>query len=293
MWPVESKQKTHKIEMLNLNLQHVFFGNRPSANGAGAFSILVPEGTAGNGNSSSSSSSSGSQGTAVFERIRDPTEDDGANGGYDLGNIWFNTVDNRTFMCVSLGSAGGQKAVWVEISGRSQNGAGVQPSSSVARVHKWILRDEKPVGSNGGTFVADAWQTRSFNTIAGSESDKVMLQAGGNLSLAPGEYELHVKASVKKAGSNQLRLHNVTLDSTVAYGMVFQQSSEDTVTAELSSLFSVAGDAPQVFQIQHKGSQTQPNDGFGEAAGFGAEVFAELSISHTEMVAAAANNDLS
>lgn len=141
-----------------------------------------------------------------------------------------------------------------------------------------ILRDEKPQSTNGGTFVAGAWQQRDLNVKYGDPDSYVTL-ASNQFTLAGGSYLLR---AIVPGGSginvHQTRLYNVTLGTTAVYGTVVH-SGTGAAMMDHSFITALLGHTtPTTFEIQHRCATTITNTGFGFAANFGTEVYTTVEI---------------
>lgn len=143
------------------------------------------------------------------------------------------------------------------------------------------VTDQKPSGTQGGTFTTGAWQTRVLNTS--STSPAWFALASNQITLQAGTYHLSASAPAYRTNEHQSRLQNITAATTVTPG-----SSEDAVDANnrsatrslISADFTIV--AATIFEIQHQGSATQNNNGFGLASGFGInEVYTIVNIQKT------------
>lgn len=137
-----------------------------------------------------------------------------------------------------------------------------------------LIRDEKTVGTNGGTFTSGAWQTRDLNVKAADAANFVTLSSS-QITLAAGTYRVRASAPAYEVGGHQVRWQNVSDGVTVAIG-----TSENTAGVQTRSVvaarFTIS--ASKTFALQHQGAATRSSDGFGVAAGFGTEVYSEAEL---------------
>ena len=137
-----------------------------------------------------------------------------------------------------------------------------------------LIRDEKTVGTDGGTFTSGAWQTRDLNVKATDASNFATLSSN-QITLAAGTYRLRASAPAWEVSLHQARWQNVSDGVTVALG-----TSENTAGVQTRSIvaarFTIS--SGKTFELQHQGLATRSTDGFGVAAGFDTEVYSEVEL---------------
>ncbi len=137
-----------------------------------------------------------------------------------------------------------------------------------------LIRDEKTVNTDGGTFTSGAWQTRDLN-IKAADADNFVTLSSNQITLAAGTYRLQASAPAYEVGSHQVRWQNVSDGVTVAVG-----TAENSAGAQTRSLiaarFTIS--ASETFELQQQGFATRSTDGLGVAAGFGTEVYAQVEL---------------
>ncbi len=136
------------------------------------------------------------------------------------------------------------------------------------------IRDEKPVGTNGGTFTSGEWVTRSLNTLD-SNIPEVSLTSN-QITLPSGKYKITASAPVNAVQLNQLKLYNITDSTDILFGQISDVSSTIQVSALLSGCFIING--TKILELQHKCQTTRLTTGLGEAAGFGPEIYSIVDI---------------
>lgn len=135
----------------------------------------------------------------------------------------------------------------------------------------WVVKDQKSLGTNGGTFNSGSWETRQLNTISGStgDADVTLDDFNDRLTLTSGTYMIQVHAPAVNVGAHRVRLQNITLGTTAIIGISSNATINNaTSIATLSGVVVVDGPANETFEVQHQGSTTQINTGFGIANGF-------------------------
>lgn len=146
----------------------------------------------------------------------------------------------------------------------------------------WFLSDEKAEGTDGGTFALGAWRTRDLQTLrkATSTGTEVALNnagAGPGIVLATGTYLVQFFATANGVEQSQARFQNVTDASTELTGMSCKIQKIPIEKALVMGLVAVSG-GPKTYELQHQGSATEVDEGFGVAGGFATEVYTAGSI---------------
>lgn len=158
------------------------------------------------------------------------------------------------------------------------NGSAVLEPSGMSLANSPIrLWEQEAAGSNGGTFTANAWQTRVLNQII--SSDTTITLAENQFTIGPGIYEIWVSGPAYRVGNHQIRLQNMTDNITALWGT--STYSNTTNGSQTSSIIN--GDLYinklTTFQVQHMAQSTAANDGFGIATGFGnSEIYTVVKI---------------
>jgi hypothetical protein len=141
-----------------------------------------------------------------------------------------------------------------------------------------VMEDQKASGTDGGTFTAGAWQTRTFNT-------KVR-DPGGLITLASNQFTPAVDGWVEwsaPAGSvsdHQTRLYNVTDGAAVAYGTSELTSSANAGANRSFGCAAVA--AGKTYRIEHRCATTHNDTGMGSSNGFGGpEIYTRVQFWRT------------
>lgn len=128
------------------------------------------------------------------------------------------------------------------------------------------IREEQPQAVNGGTFTAGSWNIRTLNTIAFND-DSLASLALNTITLPAGTYEFRISAPGHRVAQHQLRLSNTT-DALIYYGTTACDSTTvEQGRSEIAGKFSTTTNAD--FVIEHRGTLTRANDGFGVAGIFG------------------------
>lgn len=138
------------------------------------------------------------------------------------------------------------------------------------------LRDIKSNGTNGGTFSAGDWRTRTVNTEVTDEIGSTL--SSNQFSLPAGTYEVDIRVPAYNVASHQARLQNIT-DSSVALG----GTSEYSAGASAQSISVIRGRftiaAQKTFEVQHQSQSSQATNGLGVPANIGtSEIYTDVMI---------------
>ena len=139
-----------------------------------------------------------------------------------------------------------------------------------------IIGDQKPNGTDGGTFASGAWRTRDLNTII---ADPFGLVAAGLLSLSsnrftlgPGTWEIFVRAPAIGVDDHELRIFNITDNSIAIKGefydcgaMIGTGGDPSLTLAMLEGIFVLTSN--KTFEIQHVCEHSRSSFGFGTCQG--------------------------
>jgi len=151
---------------------------------------------------------------------------------------------------------------------------------------EWVARDQKVVGTNGGSSTAGTWVVRTLNTLSGSNRSELSLQ-NNQITLQSGTYNVDGKVPGFRVGSHQARFYNVTDSSTALSGTTEFSDTVDNMSSQTSSRitgFVTVASGPETFEVQHFCAETHVAEGFGRASGNAgvAEVYTVLRVSKKE-----------
>jgi len=141
------------------------------------------------------------------------------------------------------------------------------------------LWEEQASGTNGGTFTAGSWVTRTLNKINPASLPWISLSAN-QFTLQPGTYLLEASAPAYEVNSHQLRLYNVTDSAVEALGTSEYEDMNYPVQNR-SSVFAVVTLAgAKTFRLEHRGWTTKTGNGLGFPANFldSAEIYTQVKI---------------
>ncbi|MBI5671126.1 MAG: hypothetical protein HZC41_24280 [Chloroflexi bacterium] len=135
-----------------------------------------------------------------------------------------------------------------------------------------LLRDEKPAGTDGGTFTAGAWQTRDLNNRVVDTGGYAAL-AANQITLAAGTYRCRIQCPAYGVNKHQARLYNLTNAATLLVGSSQRNPStgNQTIPSIIVGRFTLA--SAKVLEVQHRCETTLATTGLGIAAGFDTEIY--------------------
>jgi len=139
------------------------------------------------------------------------------------------------------------------------------------------IEDQKPQGTEGGTFTSGARRTRDLNTITSDENSIVTLNAN-QFTLQAGTYVIEASAPAFKVNKHTAFIRNVTDSVDVA---ISQAQRDDGTSSSTGQTFAVGGiviTSPKVFEIQHECQTTFASSGFGQSTNFSVGVFTQVKI---------------
>jgi hypothetical protein len=139
------------------------------------------------------------------------------------------------------------------------------------------FRDRKTLGTDGGTFTQDAWQTRALNYEQDNDIDDCSL-ASNQVTIPPGIYQVRCFACANNVDRNKLRIYDTTASAILLEGMSGKCNvAGNDFLAVCEGRFSV--DVRSVIELQHRCETTNAGNGFGESTSIGSyEYFAEMHI---------------
>jgi hypothetical protein len=144
----------------------------------------------------------------------------------------------------------------------------------------YTIKDEKPVGTDGGTFDNGVWVTRDLNTLNKYPTCSTNISLSNNeFTLQSGTYEITVNAPCNRVGEHQCRLYNVTTSSIEDTGTSSYADKNNNAALSISSFNCVTTiSSATTYKIEHICSSTKTKFGLGLATGFGTEVYTTISI---------------
>jgi len=157
------------------------------------------------------------------------------------------------------------------------NPAATAGSGSSSILH---VRDVKASGSNGGSFAASAWRTRTLNTVVTNTIAGASL-ASNQITLASGTYKVSARAPGFQVAKHQTKLVNITdtVDELIGSTSNTSASGTDPVQTDSTVLGILTVSGSKVFELQHRCSSTKNTNGFGPACSFGInEIYSEVFI---------------
>lgn len=141
-----------------------------------------------------------------------------------------------------------------------------------------VFIDEKPSGTDGGTFTSGAWRTRDINTTQFNDITSASISSN-QITLPAGTYKITAYAPAFGGDRTRSRFYNVT-DSAVAINGLSAINNTGTLQYIniVEGLITIA--SSKTFELQHIINVTQAGNGFGvgTAAFSTPEVYSTVSI---------------
>ncbi len=146
------------------------------------------------------------------------------------------------------------------------------------------IQDQKPQGTDGGTFEAGAWRTRDLNTVLTNTIPGASL-ANNQITLPAGKYYVEASAPINSTLNYivgvQAKLYNNTLSSDILIGQGNRHfaNTHSGNSAFNSTIFGIiALENTSIITLQHRCGVNQATYGFGYAANFTTEVYSDIRI---------------
>jgi len=131
-------------------------------------------------------------------------------------------------------------------------------------VHNLLhVQEQKPAGTTGGTFTADAWRTRAINAVKCNNIIGASLSGLFAVTLPSGIYFADGYATGYQVEAHCARLFNITDSAELVIGtMAFTNKSYGCENfAKMSGIFSI--DETKAIEFQHICDTTMATYGFG------------------------------
>lgn len=139
-----------------------------------------------------------------------------------------------------------------------------------------LLQDVRTNNTNGGTFTAGSWVTRTLNTLTTNYKSCVSSLTANEFTLPAGRYMLRGRAPAFSVNFHKCRLYNVSENAVQAMGTT-EHSGNGQTTSTVTAMLAI--DTAKIFRLEHRCSSTQNNNGLGNSANFAAdEIYAEVEI---------------
>lgn len=140
------------------------------------------------------------------------------------------------------------------------------------------VQDQKPSGTDGGTFTLGDWRTRDLNEVLINTITGASLSSN-QITLPAGTYKISASAPAFAVNQHKAKLYNITDASDTIIGTSEYNAFASPVQSRsiVSGLFTITG--TKVFELQHRCSQTKTNNGLGVKSDYGIiEVYPDVFI---------------
>jgi hypothetical protein len=191
------------------------------------------------------------------------------------------TVNNNALISGDLTVSGTTTltgAVTVSSASMTVAGGTVYRSNAALGVVGAIIEDQKAIGTSGGTFTSGADQVRALNTFVSNDLGLAALSSN-RFTLPAGKWLVEWSAPAYRVDMHRSLLYNVTDAATIKSGTSERSDSAGTDTTSRSvgmAIFTISGS--KEFEIRHRCNATFATNGFGQASGFGTEVYTQVKI---------------
>lgn len=141
-----------------------------------------------------------------------------------------------------------------------------------------IVADEKASGTDGGSFTAGSWVTRTLNTVRTNGITGASLSSN-QITLPAGTYHISARSPAFAVQSHQTLLYNVTSGATALVGSTAWAAPAGNVGNDSFVEGTITVASSTVFELRHRCSSTKNTTGLGAAGGFGeVEVYSVVVI---------------
>lgn len=135
------------------------------------------------------------------------------------------------------------------------------------------LKEIQTSGTEGGTFTAGSYITRTLNTVEG-DSEIVSLSSN-QFTLGAGTYNIEAYAPCFGIDAMKAKIRNITDASDELIGMSLQAAGDDVGTV----MGRIELTTSKTFELQHRCQSTRATNGLGVATSFGDnEVYSVIKI---------------
>lgn len=178
---------------------------------------------------------------------------------------------NRLGGNVAIGTAGGLGALL--INGFTAWHNGNFPFDVV------VLQDQKAQNTDGGTFTAGAWQTRSLTTVV-KDTGSICSLASNQFTIPAGTYLIYARLPAYAVNSHQAYLYN-TNASTAISGCISGTelaSASDSSTNSIVMFSAFTLSVQRTLEIRHRCQTSKATTGWGVAANFTTEIYTTVVL---------------
>ena len=127
-----------------------------------------------------------------------------------------------------------------------------------------IICDQKPSGTEGGTFTKGAWRTRDLNTKI-ADPDGIVSISSNQFTLGAGSYLIKWSAIAARVERNKSSLYDVTGAAYIDYGDTRWGMNYDGEPEASTGIARVTPSGSNVYEIRHYSHESYATYGFGFA----------------------------
>lgn len=153
--------------------------------------------------------------------------------------------------------------------------------------NSFYIRDEKPIGTNGGAGIENGWNSRILNTISSypSYSTRVTLN-NNNVIFTPGTYKVNIIMPMTQVDNFALRLFDITHSEVLELGTSGYSSEvpgnfkfgrgASTSFSYLKGIFTF--ETTSSTSVQYRISNSNGSIDLGVAQGFQTEIYTTMFV---------------
>jgi len=127
-----------------------------------------------------------------------------------------------------------------------------------------VICDQKPSGTEGGTFTKGAWRTRDLNTKI-ADPDGIVSISSNQFTLGAGSYLIKWSAIAARVERNKSSLYDVTGAAYIDYGDTRWGMNYDGEPEASTGIARVTPSGSNVYEIRHYSHESYATYGFGFA----------------------------
>jgi hypothetical protein len=139
------------------------------------------------------------------------------------------------------------------------------------------IKDIKPNGTSGGSFISGAWRTRDLNNLDTNIAGLTLVS--NQFTLPAGSYDILANVPFFSVNRAQSKLRNITdgTDQLIGSQSFSYDNSLGINESFIRGFFTIS--EPKTFEIQNRCEQTKTGNGLGVDGNFGAvEIFTQVKL---------------
>ncbi len=167
-----------------------------------------------------------------------------------------------------------------EVNAGTSTAVVISPSNlclALALVPYMHVRDEKPSGTDAGSFTAGSYVTRTLNTNLYNSILGASL-ASSQITLPSGTYYISAKAPSFDTGNHRIRIYNTSASAVLLLGTNTHPGTGGQQTSSFATgIFTLS--STSTIELQHRASTTKSATGLGQSCFFGDnEIYSDVEV---------------